>query len=48
MQRIWRDMDGQAIFWGSEEDSPLGEILHFSILSVDCVKFYRIEISEEK
>ena len=41
-------MDGRAIFGGSEEDSPLGEILDSSILSVDCVRFYRIEISEEK
>ena len=37
-------------FWGSsEEDSPLEEILHFSILSVDCVRlFHSIEIGEEK
>ena len=41
-------MDGGAIFGGTEEDSPLEKILHFSILSVACVRFYRIEISEEK
>ena len=41
-------MDGRAIFWGSEEHAPPREILHFSILSVDYARFYRIEISVEK
>ena len=41
-------MDGPFL-GGSEEDSPSGEILHFSILSADCVRlFHRIEIGEEK